>query len=344
MSEKRYFAASNTERGFLSYFSEIFRERAERCYIIKGGPGTGKSRLMREMGEAAETEGYGVEYYYCSSDPDSLDGIFAERGVDSFAVLDGTAPHSEDLVSPGCVDNIIDLGRFWDPRILREKRREIGALGEKKKEAYCSAYRALSAYGAFMRIADTLVCQCVDTAAIAEECAKIAVNLKNNPNLCTPLSAIGMKGIRYFDTFSENAHHTLCVTDGRGYGCSYLYLDALVRAVGSCRTAPDPILADRFTAMMTEGVAVVCSTFTEKGENAIDISDFVDRSAYVFRKDRIERLRSLAIGALDEAKVFFSDAGEAHMELESIYVSSMNFKEKEAYSADLCAKIAQGDL
>ncbi len=344
MSEKSYFAASNTERGFLSYFSEIFRERAERCYIIKGGPGTGKSRVMRELAEAAENAGYGVEYYYCSSDPDSLDGIFAERGVDSFAVLDGTAPHAEDLISPGCVDNILDLGQFWDSRKLRDRRREIGVFGEKKKKAYSSAYRALSAYGALTRLADALVAECVDTTAIAEECAKIAVNLKPIPKLRTPLSAIGMKGVRSFDTFAETARHTLCVTDGRGYGCSHLYLDALVRAVGFCRTAPDPVLADRSTAILTDGVAVVCSRITEKGANAIDVSDFVDRSAYLTRKDRAEHLRALACGALDEAKISFSEAGSAHMKLEEIFVSAMDFAEKEAYSAELCAKIARGDL
>ena len=186
MSEKRFFAASNTERGFLSYFSEIFRERAERCYIIKGGPGTGKSRLMREMGTAAESSGYGVEYYYCSSDPDSLDGIFAERGGESFAVLDGTAPHSEDLIYPGCVDNIIDLGRFWDSHTLRERRREIVLFGDSKKKAYASAYRALSAYGLITGLADALVCECVDREAIAEECAKNAVNLVPTSKLRTP--------------------------------------------------------------------------------------------------------------------------------------------------------------
>lgn len=344
MSERSYFAASNTERGFLSYFSEIFRERAQRCYIIKGGPGTGKSRLMREMGEAAESAGYGVEYFYCSSDPDSLDGIFASAHGDSFAVLDGTAPHAEDLISPGCVDNILDLGRFWNSRILRERRREIGVFGEKKKKAYASAYRALSAFGALTRLADTLVAECVDVDAIAEECARIAVNLKPIQSLRTPLSAVGMKGMRGFDTFSETARHTLCVTDARGYGCSHLYLDALARAVGNCRTAPDPILADRVTGILTDGVAVVTSTVTEKGASAIDVSEFVDRGAYLLKKDRVEHFRSLAAGALDEAKISFSEAGAVHMNLEEIFICAMDFSEKEAYSAELCEKIARGDL
>ncbi|MBQ2242394.1 MAG: AAA family ATPase, partial [Clostridia bacterium] len=132
----KFFAASNTEAGFVSYFAENFRRRADRCYIIKGGPGTGKSRLMREMGEAWENAGAEVEYYYCSSDPLSLDGLYVNCFGEGIAVMDGTAPHSEDIVNAGMVDNIIDLGRFWDAKILRERRKEISAFGEEKKRAY----------------------------------------------------------------------------------------------------------------------------------------------------------------------------------------------------------------
>ena len=344
MSEKSYFAASNTERGFVSYFSELFRERAERCYIIKGGPGTGKSRLMREIGSVAESAGCAVEYYYCSSDPDSLDGIFAERGGDSFAVIDGTAPHAEDIGTAGSVDNLVDLGRFWDSRALRERRKEIALLGARKKKAYATAYGALAAYGALTRTADSLVLECVDLEAMAEEAAKLALTLKPAERLRSPLSAIGMKGMRSFGTFGEIARHTLGVTDMRGYGCSYLYFDALSRAIGTCRTSPDPILEGRVDGILTDGVAIVCSAVTDNVELVTDVSDFVDRSAYLYRKDRVERLRTLALGAVDQASLSFAEAGAAHAKLEEIYSSAMNFGEKEACSAELCAKIASGDL
>ena len=132
MSEKRYFAASNTSKGFASYFDENFRERADRRYIIKGGPGTGKSRLMREMADAFLQAGGEVEHYYCSSDPSSLDGIFIGFGNYTVAVMDGTAPHAEDISSPGTVDNLIDLGRFWNASELRLRKKEIEELTAKK--------------------------------------------------------------------------------------------------------------------------------------------------------------------------------------------------------------------
>jgi len=344
VSGNKYFAASNTEAGFVSYFAENFRDRADRSYIIKGGPGTGKSRLMREMGEAWERAGSEVEYYYCSSDPVSLDGLFVRAGGESIAVMDGTAPHSEDIISAGVVDNIIDLGRFWDVGILRQRRREIEAFGAEKKRAYLAAYRALSAYGSTLRAADALAECCIDKRAIEDEAAKIAVNLKRERMLPSPISAVGMRGYVAFDSFRESAGLTLSVSDHRGYGLSHLYLDALVRAVGACRVAPHPILKGRYSGILSGGVAIVEAALTDRGEKVIDISDFVDRSLYLPIKERVERLRSAAGTMLEEAMASFCEAGAAHMKIEEIFATAMDFSEKEAYSGYLCSKIASGDL
>ena len=51
-----FFASMNSGDGFISYFKEIFSS-LDRLYIIKGGPGTGKSRFMREAAQQAEETG-----------------------------------------------------------------------------------------------------------------------------------------------------------------------------------------------------------------------------------------------------------------------------------------------
>ncbi len=343
MSEKRYFAASNTERGFVSYFAENFRNRAQRCYIIKGGPGTGKSRLMRELGAAAEGAGGEVEYYYCSSDPSSLDGLYINLGSETVAVLDGTAPHAEDIRAPGTVDNILDLGRFWDAKLLRERSGEIAALGRQKSEAYACAYRALSAYGNLTRNADVLVERCTDIDAIAEETAKIAQSLPVGKMLNSPLSAIGMKGRVTFDSFRDGVKLALSVADGRRYGVSYLYFGHLIRAVGGCRVSPHPIMSGRYDGLLAGGVAVL-DIGLGRGEKTVDIGEFVDRSKFLEVKDRADRLRQLADAALEDACVAFREAGQAHMKLEEIFIGAMDFAAKEEYSHELCAKIAHWDL
>ena len=86
---KSYYAAANTANGFLSLFGEIFSPAAlSRIYIIKGGPGTGKSTFMYGIGKAAKERGLETEYYYCSADTGSLDGVkIPELAA---AVIDGT--------------------------------------------------------------------------------------------------------------------------------------------------------------------------------------------------------------------------------------------------------------
>ena len=49
-NEKKYFASANTEKGFVSYFDEIYGV-LDRVYIIKGGPGTGKSHFIRNIAD-----------------------------------------------------------------------------------------------------------------------------------------------------------------------------------------------------------------------------------------------------------------------------------------------------
>ena len=72
-----YFLGSNSERGFFSLYSDMADTSAgDFIWLIKGGPGCGKSSFMRKIGAAAESAGFSVEYTRCSGDPDSLDAVY----------------------------------------------------------------------------------------------------------------------------------------------------------------------------------------------------------------------------------------------------------------------------
>jgi hypothetical protein len=84
------FPGANTGRGFWSFFDYLIPEDAERIFVIKGGPGVGKSTFMRRIAEKITDLGFDVEYHCCAADPNSLDGVVIPAF--NIGLLDGTAP------------------------------------------------------------------------------------------------------------------------------------------------------------------------------------------------------------------------------------------------------------
>ena len=136
---RNIYPGGNTPNGFYSYYNYILPQRkAEKIFCIQGGPGVGKSTLMRKIGEHFLRLGENVDFLWCSSDPESLDGILLrERRV---AVVDGTSPHVVDPKNPGAVDKIVNLGEYWHEDAMRKNREEIISCNERIGEIFGYAY------------------------------------------------------------------------------------------------------------------------------------------------------------------------------------------------------------
>lgn len=143
MSEfiKHYFACANTAKGFQNFFDSNLKN-LDKIYILKGGPGTGKSSLMKKIGEAVTSHGTPVEYIHCSSDPESLDGIVI-REI-STAIVDGTSPHVIEPKAPGAIEEYINLGTSWDIAQLITHKKEILFLQSEISACYPKAYNCFS--------------------------------------------------------------------------------------------------------------------------------------------------------------------------------------------------------
>jgi cytidylate kinase len=138
---KEVFPGGNTSRGFYSYYDYIIAPDSCRIMVIKGGPGTGKSSLMRKIATQLVELGFDAELHHCSSDNNSLDGVvFPQIGV---AMIDGTSPHIVDPKNPGAVDEIIHLGDYWDEAGMRRHKAEIIAINREVGRSFQSAYRFL---------------------------------------------------------------------------------------------------------------------------------------------------------------------------------------------------------
>lgn len=143
-SVKTVFPGNNSVEGFYSFY-ESGLSTTDYVYILKGGPGTGKSSFMRQLAENFRDRGCDVELWQCSSDSNSLDGVVIPAY--KTAVIDGTAPHVVDPRYPGVREEIINFGEFWKEGALQKERDAIMALTDRISAAFGRAYEHLDAAG-----------------------------------------------------------------------------------------------------------------------------------------------------------------------------------------------------
>ena len=94
-----FFPGGNTLSWILFHnYDYLVKPGVLRKIILKGGPGVGKSTFMKKVGKYFEAIGVNVEYHWCSSDNNSLDGVVI--GDHTVCLLDGTAPHIVDPQFP----------------------------------------------------------------------------------------------------------------------------------------------------------------------------------------------------------------------------------------------------
>lgn len=118
----RFFLGANSKDGFVSLFPRLQQEAPRRLYVVKSGPGCGKSTCIRRLSEAL---GGAEELIFCSSDPDSLDGAVLQDA----AILDGTAPHVFEHPFPAATAIICLCPPFWTGRDWRPRPRRCTPCG-----------------------------------------------------------------------------------------------------------------------------------------------------------------------------------------------------------------------
>ena len=219
--QRKIFLAANSPSGFVSFFDELYNPyRNCRAYIIKGGPGTGKSSFMKKIAAAAEEKGHEVTRVFCSSDPQSLDGVMIPSL--SVCVADGTAPHVLEPRFPGAVENIVNLGEFWNEKELFEKSDEIRSLSLENSIFHRRSSRFLSAAGALFQENERLLAPYVLEDKLsgfaARFCARETPKKKHaapgKKSVCL-LSGITPQGIVFFDeTVKACASRVIGVEDG----------------------------------------------------------------------------------------------------------------------------------
>ncbi len=336
---KKYFCAVNSGKGFMSFYNDLIR-KAERIFIIKGGPGTGKSRFMHEVASAAERCGKTVDYYYCSSDSSSLDAIMTD-GKTLF--LDGTFPHSVDTAAPGVRDNIIDLGSFWDVAALIGQRKRIADLNRKKSSCFCRAYGYLSAAAEAATVADSITESFVISEKLRRAAARELSAIPDGEGFAVSkvaLSSFGMNGSVTLDTFERVAARYVGIADFKG--TAHIFTQELLTLAEKKRlkvtVAVDPLIPERTEAILIEGHGLAFE-IGGHGEKCINMKRFIDPVACRICRNEYKLADTLRGALTDAALASLQAASTYHFALEKIYGEAMDFAAKEEYTNNFISEL-----
>jgi len=347
-----FFASANTTKGFRNYFQQVFHpNRFEEIFIIKGGPGTGKSSFMRTVASWAEKKGYTVALFACSSDPLSLDAIIIHEK--SIVILDGTSPHTTEPKYPGVVENIINTGLFWNTKKLLTHKKEIIHLIQEKSQSYKQAYRFLNAAGEI----DEEIANIGEKALLSEKAERNIQRLtkrifpqdKSFEEEIRLISSMNAEGHFCLETFQNASTEIYIIEDALFTAHTYLaeiYKSAketkqTVYKSFSCRF-PDKINALYFPKL---GISFVIGEKNydmedqKKTYHYINMHRFVDQEIIKQNRQKIRFGKKCADMLYNGAKDSFLLAKKHHEALEKIYISAMDFQDFSKMCDDFLTKI-----
>ena len=327
MQTIHYFAGANTARGFFSCFEDILPpDERKRMYFLKGGPGVGKSTLMRRVAQAAQEKGLQVIYYHCSSDPDSLDGVcLPERGI---ALMDGTAPHVYDPSLPGARDTLVSLGDHLDEKALAPHAGEIAAIQREISARFSRCYRYLAAAEQVLHAAPAGEEDGRKAAQLADEWAR-TLPLRGGTGRIARLfaSAFTPKGLVQLTDFSQMER---CITLETPFGLHATGLMHLIANRAAARGLDvvellDPLCPDETAHVLIPAHGVAFATAQrppERGEwleaDAVFCMMQGSEREQSFDRNAYELLCQRAVEQLTQAKGL-------HDDLEAFYVKNMDF-------------------
>ena len=344
--ERAFFISANGYDGFRTRQDTLYRSEAfTRVFVILGGPGTGKSSLLRAISDGAARDGADVEYIYCSSDPASLDGVILLKGARRVAMLDGTAPHERGASVPGAIDELVHLDGCWDTAALIKKRGEILRKREEAAEAYARARGYLCAAGGVARVLEKELDGILDEKKMA---AAVTREMRTLYTTDRPfeevryLCACGAGGIVHLNTFRKSSDVVLVSNE---HGGAHRYLNELLARLQKAGVYGYWRLPSCFDDKITQGLYLPQNKrlyLIDDGKDCarkINIKRFVLKEKEVAARKEIRRLLRLRTEMTEAAVLAFGRAAKAHFALEGIYGEAMDFGKKEALSSLLLRKV-----
>lgn len=317
-----YFSGSNSGEGFHNYFDGVVPvwARLTRYFMIKGGPGVGKSTLMKRVAAKAEEAGEEVERFYCSGDPDSLDAVrLVKRGI---VFADATSPHTMDPQFPGAVEEIVNLGEHIDRTRIIRYRDAVESLTRKNKECYRRGYAFLRAAKALEEERYREIADCVEKEKLVKQGKEMAERIGKEEERQSRrlfLDALSCKGRVSFakDLCEGNRVYRVIGAE------KDVVADLLAKEVQSDRKELfcSPLCPKRVNHMLLRDREVFLTTEPGTDGTLLSAGDFLRKDCHGIASRYAEEARRQ-----EELAMFcFKECKKIHDELEDIYKECVDF-------------------
>ena len=336
----QYFLGANSPQGFYSLYDQLLSpETANAIYIIKGGPGCGKSTLMRQVAAQAAQAGETAEYILCSGDPDSLDGVVLPRL--KAALVDGTAPHVIEPKYPGVVEQYVNLGVCYDREGLQAVREELQGCMRGYKEHYQRAYRCLGAAAEIREdVRDTLMTEELEAKLAKRARGILSRELKPRKTGEAGavkqrfLGAVTHKGVlTLYGTASAQCTRIYELSDRYGLAHPLLarLLSGAVLGGYDVVACPDPMAPQRLAHLLVPeaGLAFVTSTpaqpYPGRACRRLRLETMADQDLLRRCRPRLRFALKVSAALVEEAVDSLAQAKAMHDELEGLYHPYVDF-------------------
>lgn len=313
-----------------------------RVILLKGGPGTGKSTLMRRVLAQWREQGREALAFHCAADPDSLDAVCT---VDRrLCVMDATPPHAVEPRFPGAVEHLADLGEG----LSREKLRgQLSVLTVLSGEQQALRMRA----GQYLRAASTLARQEETRGAEGSMAEAALLRCANRLARRTWGDARGEEGERRAYLSGVTPRGGLCFYDTLTALCPQVYVlegdpETAARLLSMLRqkaamagvaalVCPCALRPDRVEHLLLPETGVAFTTSHRFHEVDFPVYRRLSMLRYRARplsegeRQRREQNRLVQEGMLSEATALLRGAQELHRQEEQIYASAMDWEQVE---------------
>lgn len=348
---KRLLPGGNTSIGFYSYFKYIINPKeARKIYYFKGGPGVGKSYMMKKIGYELVDRGFDVEFHHCSAEPNSVDVVvIPELKV---VLLDGTSPHADDPRYPGVVGSTVNLGEFINEEEIRKHRDTVIKATDDNKNIYIRVYKYLAAAKLIHDDIEWINGYAMDFTKVNKETNKLIERFLKDIESKDKLgkdrhlfgSAYTLKGkIDFAETFIGTVKEIIYLKGVDGIGKSTLLKNisdiALIKGY-DVEVYHEPLVPEKIESIIIPELDLAITTnikFSEK--ETVDLDLYINKDKIEKYSEELEYSQKLFNQLLNDVFINLTKTNGVHDIMEKYYVPNVSHERLNQVRARILTEI-----